>query len=262
MWYRFIILFSFLTFLAISPAVAQSPGDLDLDIEYDDYSDSVLLMKEASGGFMLHTAGWGLQFRKGKNVNAFKKRMLNIEFVELKSPKEIRVINPYFSNAKSYIYGKLNNLYVLRGGVGQHHLITSKPYWGGVELRFLYSGGVSLGLAKPIYLNIINLVSISNYYYEYELSTEKYDPEEHFRDNIYGRAAFVKGIEEIGLYPGVFGRVGFNFDFGVYNSAIKSLEFGATADFFPRPVPVMAHNDPEYYFLTLYLSINFGKRYN
>ncbi|MDD5695052.1 MAG: hypothetical protein PHD61_07080 [Bacteroidales bacterium] len=180
----------------------------------------------------------------------------------MRSPKEVRVVNPYFTNAKSYAYGKLNSVFVLRGGYGFQRLIATKPYWGGIELRYFYIGGVSVGMAKPVYLNIINLVSISSYYYEYKLTTEKYDPDEHFTDNIYGRASFVKGFNELKVYPGIYGKVGFSFDFGAYSTSIKNLELGAIIDVFPNPIPVMAYNDKEYYFLTLFLSVSFGKRYN
>ena len=244
--------------LFVFPVMGQAFDDDGIMV----HSDSVLLEKEMTAGFILHSSGWGMEFRIGKNVTAFKKRMFEFDFVEIKSPKEVRVINPYFSNAKSYIYGKLNNIYLLRGGWGQQHLLNSKPYWGGVEVRAFYSGGLSLGLGKPVFLHIINLVSISQYYFEYELSTEKYDPEEHFRDNIYGRAAFVKGFDQIKLYPGIYMKAGFNFEFGSYTSAIKSLEVGASLDIFPNPIPLMAYNDPHYWFLNVYLSISFGKRFN
>lgn len=234
-------------------------GDEDTFIEY---SDSVLLTKETSGGIILHSQGLGIEFQKGKNITFLRKRLLDFSGVEMKSPKEIRVVNPYFTNAKSYAYGKLNNLFILRGGFGFQNLIATKPYWGGIELRYFYIGGASIGLAKPVYLNIINLVSISPYYYEYKLTTEKYDPEEHFTDNIYGRASFTKGFSEIKVYPGIYGKVGFSFDFGTYNAVIKNLELGAMIDFFPIPIPLMAYNDKEYYFLTLFLSVSFGKRYN
>jgi hypothetical protein len=238
--------------------LAQAYDEDDIET----YSDSVLLTKEMSGGFILHSMGWGLEFRKGRNINASKLWLMEIDFSEMKSPKEIRVINPYFSNAKSYIYGKLNNVYLIRAGYGRHHLLNSKPYWGGVALRYFFSGGASFGLAKPVYLNIINLVSISPYYFEYELTTEKYDPEKHFRDNIYGRAAFIKGFNQMSFYPGLYGKFGFTFDFGPHDASIKTLEVGATIDLFPIPIPLMAYNDPEYYFLTIYLSVNFGKRFN
>ncbi len=224
-----------------------------------DTSKNILLLKETSAGIMLHTQGWGLRFSKGYNKSEFKKRMIVIEFTEMQSPKQIRTINPYFTNSKSYVYGKLNAVYILRGTYGIHRMLNRKPYWGGVELRFLYVGGVSLGFAKPIYLYILEPLP---QFYEYTIVEERYNPNEHYVDNIYGRASWVKGFDKIGFYPGFHAKIGLNFDYGVYRTKVKSLEVGAIVDVFPRPVPIMAFNDPDYYFLTFYLSFNFGKRYN
>ena len=224
-----------------------------------DTSKNILLLKERSFGVIFHSQGWGAKFSKGFNKSAFKKRMLVIEVVEMKSEKQIRTINPYFTNSKSYVYGKLNTVFVFRGTYGTHRLLNRKPYWGGVELRFFYMGGISLGVAKPIYLYILNPSPVI---YEYTISEEKYDPKNHFIDNIFGRAAFTKGFNELSLYPGIHGKIGLDFDFGVYRTKVKSLEIGAMIDIFARPVPIMAYNDPNYFFLTLYLNFNFGKRYN
>lgn len=224
-----------------------------------DTSKNILLFKEASGGIILHTQGWGLKYSKGYHKTAFKKRTLTFEFVEMQSQKQIRTINPYFTNSKSYVYGKLNSFYIIRASYGIYRLLNRKPYWGGVELRFLYMGGVSLGFAKPVYLYILKPSPI---FYEYTVSEERYDPNEHFVDNIFGRASFTKGFSQIGVYPGVQVRVGLEFDYGVYQTKVKSLEVGAILDVFPRPVPIMAFNDPNYFFLTLYLNFNFGKRFN
>ncbi len=224
-----------------------------------DTSKNIILLREASGGIMLHTQGWGLRFSKGYNKTEFRKRMLVIEFLEMQSPKQIRTINPYFTNSKSYVYGKLNAVYMLRGTYGIHRLLNRKPYWGGVELRFLYMGGVTLGFTKPIYLYILEP---SPQFYEYTIVEEKYDPNRHYVDNIYGRASFTKGFDEIGFYPGFHTKIGLDFDFGVYRSKVKSLEVGAIIDVFPRAIPIMAFNDPDYYFLTFFFSFNFGKRYN
>jgi hypothetical protein len=224
-----------------------------------DTSRNIILLKEASGGIMLHTQGWGIRFSKGYNKTEFKKRMIVIEFLEMQSPKQIRTINPYFTNSKSYVYGKLNAVYMLRGTYGIHRMLNRKPYWGGVELRFFYMGGVSLGFTKPVYLYILEP---SPQFYEYTIVEEKYDPNRHYVDNIYGRASFTKGFDEIGFYPGFHTKIGLDFDFGVYRTKVKSLEVGAIVDVFPRPIPIMAFNDPDYYFLTFYFSFNFGKRYN
>lgn len=224
-----------------------------------DTSKNIILLKEATGGIMLHTQGWGLRFSKGYNKSEFKKRMIVVEFLEMQSPRQIRTINPYFTNSKSYVYGKLNTVYMLRGTYGIHRLLNRKPYWGGVELRFFYMGGASLGFAKPVYLYILKP---SPQFYEYTIVEERYNPNEHYVDNIYGRASFTKGFDEIGFYPGFHVKIGLDFDYGVYRTKVKSLEVGAIIDVFPRPVPIMAFNDPDYYFLTFYFSFNFGKRYN
>ena len=178
--------------------------------------------------------------------------------VELQSPKQIRSINPYFTNSKSYIYGKLNAIFNFRGSYGIQKQLNRKPYWGGVELRFLYAGGISLAVAKPVYLYILNQAADNKYY----ITEERYDPDNHFSDNIHGRAPFTKGFGELDVYPGLHAKIGLDFDYAVYRTKLKSLQIGAILDVFPRPVPIMAFNDADYYFLTFYINFNFGKRYN
>jgi len=56
--------------------------------------------------------------------------------------------------------------------------------------------------------------------------------------------------------------VGLDFEYGVYRTKVKSLEIGAIVEVFPIPVPIMAFNDPNYFFFTFYFSFNFGKRFN
>ena len=223
-----------------------------------DTSKNILLLREISYGITLHTQGWGLKYSRGYHKTAFSKRTLVFEFVELQSNKQIRTINPYFTNSKSFIYGKLNSVFDIRGSYGNYKLLNRKPYWGGVELRFLYMGGISLGFAKPVYLYILNPTGDN----EYTITEERYDPNEHFIDDIYGRASFFKGFGEISFYPGIHAKVGLDFDYGIYRTKVKSLEIGAIVDVFPIPVPIMAFNDPNYFFLTLYLNFNFGKRFN
>lgn len=225
-----------------------------------DTSKNVILLKERSFGIVFHTQGWGMKYSKGFNKTAFKRRMLVIELDEVHDPKQIRIINPYVSNAKSYHYGKLNAFYILRGSYGNHKQLNRKPYWGGVELRFVYMGGLSLGLAKPVYLYILHSIAPDDNYFTKIL--EKYDPEEHSVDNIFGRGPFTKGINETKLYPGLHFKVGLDFDYASYRNKLKSLEVGAMLDVFPNPVPQMAYNDPNYYFLTFYMSFSFGKRFN
>lgn len=224
----------------------------------DTLPDNVLLQKQWSLGIHFNTNGWGLKFRDGRNITALRQRLFEIEFSTFKSQKEIKTVNPYFSDSKSYVYGKLNYVYFLRGGIGYQHILNRKPYWGGVQLSAFYYGGLSVGITKPVYLYIIHLVSAT----EYEVLQERYDPELHFVDNIYGRAPFLTGILNLQFFPGIYAKGGLEFEFGTKNRAIKSLEAGVNLDFSPIPIAVMAYNPKQHFFLVLYLSFSLGKRHN
>ncbi|HSG67070.1 MAG TPA: hypothetical protein VK994_00090 [Bacteroidales bacterium] len=226
---------------------------------YDSVSDRVLLRQEFAGGITLHSRGWGFHFRKGRNLSFYRSFQWEVEAVSLKSPKQIKTINPYFNNAKSYVYGKRNHVYVLRAGLGIKQLLNRKPYWGGIELRLVYFGGVSLAFAKPVYLYILNYSVESD---DYTIDIERYDPDNHGLDNIYGRAPFTHGIENTSIHPGIYGKLGLNFEFGEYNSSIKAVEVGANLDYYPIPIEIMAFNPKQSLFLTFYLNFSFGKRYD
>lgn len=238
----------------------------------DTLGDNILFRKEKAGSAIFHSAGWGLGLRFGKNKTYFNKKMFEVDIVELKSPKEEKITNPNFPNSRRYIYGKLNNFYVVRFGYGSQKLLNDKPYWGGIEVRFFYYGGLDIGLAKPVYLFIANYTKVGDKLY-YDITTEKYDPLTHFpypnsvsspsRDiDIYGRAPIYKGLGEIKPYPGVYAKMGFNFEYGTFNQSTKAIEVGAIVDAFPQAIPLMAFNGPYYFFVNVYVSFSFGKRYN
>lgn len=236
--------------------------------EADTLSINYLMNREKSFNISIHTLGYGIGYRIGKQRDYFNSRFWDFDLLEMKSPNQIHTYNPYFTNTKSYVYSKLNNLYILRGGYGRQHLLYDKPYWGGMEVRFFYSGGVSAGIARPVYLYIAYYEFVQNLTV-YTLELEKYDPEKHFNVatspcncEIYGGGPLFSGFNEIKLYPGAFGKIGFNFEFSKRNDRIRALEVGGVIDFFPKGVPIMAFRDPYNLFLTGYISYHFGKRYN
>ena len=233
-------------------------------------SNDVLYRYERTWGLNVHSLGWGINFKKGKNINAFKKRLLEVELISMGDPKQTKISNYYLINSNSYIYGKLNSVCFLRTGFNKNILLNRKPYRGGIELRYFYSGGVSIGFAKPIYLYIANY-TFQNGYYSYFLTTEKYNPEEHFPFNvnvngrtisIYGKASLFKGFNKIKIYPGIYSKFGFNFDFASESSHIKKIEIGTAIDLFPIPIPIMAFCDKKYAFFTFYINFSIGKKYN
>lgn len=224
-------------------------------------SIKILLRKENSFGINVHSQGLGLGYRFGHHLTGYKKLMYEGELVEMKHPKEYKSINLFNENSKTFFYGKMNNFYVMKLGLGLQKVINSKPYWGGVEVRKFYYGGLSLGITKPVYLYIWNPISGTA---EGNITIERYDPNNyrHVIDYIYGRAPFTYGLGQLAFHPGLYGKFGFNFEFGKEDTRIRCLEAGLNIDAYPKPIPIMAFNNKNYVFLTFYLSYSFGKRKN
>lgn len=250
---------SLILILAISSFNAYSQFDTE---EIDTLENLILYNKQRTFGIVAHNLGLGINFRFGKRITYFKTRMWEIELVTMRSYKQVKIINPYFANSRRYIYGKLNAAFFLRGGMVWKKLLNRKPYWGGVELRFMYGGGLSLGLAKPYYLYVLYFYESPGGGYTYEIKTETFDPSSQSWDDIYGRAPFTKGLNEIGLHPGLYGKAGLNFEFGKRNTKITALEVGVVLDVLPSGLSIMATNTNQIFFPTIYLSFSFGKRFN
>lgn len=221
-------------------------------------SPPVLLRKEFSAGIHIHSNGWGIDFRRGRNLTVNKKRMLEIEFVGMHHPKEIKSINPYYENSKAFVFGKLNSMMVLRTGYGLQQVIASKAEWGGVELRLNTTGGFSLGLLKPVYLNIIREDFPDP---GFVVSVEKFDPDVHTIDLIYGRANFFRGFSEIKPYPGLYLKAGLSFEHGRYTDDVKIIEVGMTLDAYSKKLPIMAMTKNNQLFFNFYINILYGRKW-
>ena len=82
-----------LTLLAIFTVALSTSGQTEQ--APDTLPDNVLLEKQWSLGALIHSNGWGIKLRKGRNITALKQFMWEAEFSTYKSSKEIRTINPY-----------------------------------------------------------------------------------------------------------------------------------------------------------------------
>ena len=170
----------------------------------------VLYRKELLGGLTLHGDGWGVNFFHGKHRTAKDRRMIGVEIVSMKHPKEIKSFNPIYEDSRGYFYGKQNALLIFRPTYGRKHQIADKIRRSGVEVNYVWSIGPSIGLLKPVYLQIGKVLPNSSYYES--ITIERYDHEKHDVHNIYGRATWFRGINEIVPHFGAFGRFGFGQD--------------------------------------------------
>lgn len=220
-----------------------------------DDSRGILYRQERTGGVLIHTDGWGIIYRQGKHVTGFKKRMFEFEFVNMKHPKEIRTSNESYSSSKSFIYGKKNDFFILRTGIGLQRVINGKSNPTNVEIRYLLFGGISMGMTKPVYLYILD----NN---EDIYIIEKYDPFKHNSDNIIGRAPFLRGVEELKFHPGLYSKFGINFEYSTEGGKIMALEVGTIVDAYPKTIDIMALAKNKNIFLSFYLSYHMGVKKN
>jgi hypothetical protein len=217
-----------------------------------------LMKHEATAGIQFHSAGWGIQFRRSFNLTGYKKLMLEGDYVSMKHPKEVKSVNQSFDNARSYVYGKLNNFTILRLGVGRQRTFFSKGDRNGVEIRAIYSGGLSMGVLKPVFLQILEPTGTLG---QFDLSVQRYDPNEHYIDNIYGRAPFTEGLDRMFFRPGGYLKLGANFEYAPFFEDVKALEVGVIADFYPKEIPIMAYTENKQIFLSFYLTLMYGRKW-
>ncbi len=218
---------------------------------------TTIYANETSGGGGMHTNGFQLTFRYGKYLTGFTKRIYEIEVANIRHPKEIKSVNPFEDNVRGYVFGKENNLYAVRPSIGFHKVFIPKQSIRGVSVSYVAHLGPSFGLAKPVYLNIIEREPIT---LNTAIVKKRYDPEEHQQSDIYGRASFLNGFNQIKLYPGVFGKFGLHFDYGGSRESLRSIEVGLQLDAYFNQIPILAFTDNRAIYPNIYLSVFFGSR--
>jgi hypothetical protein len=216
--------------------------------------ERIFYRNEKSIGLSLNSNGFGLSGRYAKRISARKKTIWEIDGANIKHPKEVRISNSYYNN-RSFVYGKQNLFINLHGGWGKQHEMFRKVDRGGISIRRYFSVGPTLGFLKPIYYEVFKSGGGVNDYY---ISEEKFDPSIHY-GYIYGRASFFKGFNEITVTPGIYGRFGLSFEYSKSDITIHAIETGISLDLFPRKMEIMATEDNDFYFLTLFVAYRFGK---
>jgi len=222
----------------------------------------VLHDRSVYGGAILHTNGWGAHVTFTKNKGAFKSRLFQLDIVGMKHPKEVKSFNPYYDDSRSYIYGKQNNFFVIRPTIGKKYLKFDKIRKSGVAIGYNWRVGPSLGFTKPVYLEI-GIPGEGGQFNYVDVIVEKYDPEKHKPEDIFGRASGLRGFNELRLNPGVHGAFGLNFEYDPEREGIKGIEVGATIDYYPiEEIDIMAFADNKALFFNFYVALQFGAKFN
>lgn len=253
-------LFIFLFFSFLTAVSAQdSPKDIPASVNNNE-DVQLLYRNEQAFGALVHSSGWGLNYRRAKHVTGYRKRILEVEVVGMRHAKEIKLQVPDIGT-KGYFYGKQFVTTFLRGGYGHHRVITGKSDRRGVELRLLTMVGPTIAFAKPIYLNIWHQDPVNPPFGN--ITIEKYDPTNPFHtpNYIIGRAGYFRGFSQMNFIPGGFFKLGLSFEHSSVDDDIKLLETGIIIDAFYKTVPIMATAQNNQVFVNVYLNIMFGKKW-
>ncbi len=231
--------------LIILYSISFSQGEIEEEKMYN--------RSENSGSLLLNSNGWGINFRIGKRLDGYKKRLIDFDFVGIKHPKEQKIHHP--SHDEKFVFGKLNSFFTLKTGYGYQKEIFSKFDKGGIAIKYFYLGGLSLGLLKPVYYEIYD-----NSNGDQVVNIQKFDPSSiHTVFDIYGQASFFDGLNETKIIPGGFLKFGFSFEYGKNDDIINAIEVGTVLEIFADDIQIMALNDPNQIFISLFIAYRYGK---
>jgi hypothetical protein len=179
------------------------------------------------------------------------------ELNEKHSPKEHHISETTdgvdFSSVVPY---KLNNLYEVKAAIGQQFLIGGKGNKNGVAVTGLYAGGLSLGLLKPYYLDVQNLITGATTRMTFDQVVNDSTP----GDQVTGASGFTAGWGNLTFIPGVNAKQAMRFDYGRLNQTVAAIEVGLTEEFYFSKIPLMYLNPEKQFFFNAYVSILFGSR--
>ena len=252
---------------AFAAAQQQLPGDRNI---YDANPIGVVYDHELTFNAAIATPrNFFLGVRSGRLIAYNKTRFWTATFGDIRHSRERRE-NPDRVNvasnrvSRAYVFGKQNQLYALRVGIGTKHYLSEKASERGVAIGYSYEVGPTLGFLKPYYLEIERTDAAP---IDVRYTGENDNVFLNDQLNVFGASAWTVGLDEVSLRPGVHARFATHFAFGAYEETAKSLEAGIMADYFLGNTDIMIESDltpgvtNSPLFLSLYINVQIGKRW-
>ncbi|GAB5551454.1 MAG: hypothetical protein Sapg2KO_10450 [Saprospiraceae bacterium] len=268
---KYTILFCLMLSFIASPILGQQT----LDLGKNNYNDkqSIVYLQENTFEMKLHTNGASIGLNFGTIDTYYKTRFWHFSLGELKHFRETRQSRSLQGNGfgggnfRSYIFGKQNNFFVLRGGYGEKIYFSEKAKTKGVAVGFSYEGGPSIGILKPYYL-VLRYVPENFGQLNYQSERYSEDNAQRFltNENIFGADNFTRGLTEVKFRPGLHAKGALHFDWGAFDEFVKAVEIGMMADVYFKKVPILIESprtpgiENQSFFLNLFVNVQFGKR--
>jgi len=224
------------------------------EIEVGEADIEMITIKEWNILLSLNSSGFGFGFQQGKTPNAKDKHLWEVEFLYRIHHKA--VLGRTVPEGRRFQFGKLYDLFFLHGGYGYQRILTHKPYYGGVQIRYFFSFGATVCLGLPAYLEIVIIEKDKLPYTE----VQRYDPDKHNVGDIFGAARFFDRFHKIAVRPGFYGKAGLNFDFSNNPLKMQVLEVGVSMDMVFPFIQQMAFNRTNAVYFCGYIAYSFGRK--
>lgn len=214
----------------------------------------IIFNKQSIFGIKLATDGYGLSYEWGKFKSNRVATIFQVELNEKKHKKEKKVsyVTPGGFNFNSLIFGKMNNFYQLKFGVGQQRIIGGKGNKNGVGVMAIYAAGLSAGMLKPYYVDVEDNNGQA-FRRTYPLIIDS-----NYKQN--GASGFTVGWKDVKIRPGAHAKAAMRFDYGRFNETVTAIEVGLNAEFYAQKVPQMAYNKEKQFFFNAYITLLLGRR--
>ena len=231
------------------------PADTKKKNDLQDYRSK----HEASGGARIQTNGFSIFGEYGWIKNMYRTRLIQFEysyFIDYRQKSQ----QPQDQGGRNYEFGVQNRFHTLRFDYGFKRVLADKFDKNGVKLSFVYFGGLSMGLIKPYYLDLIyNIDGIPT------IKAQRYSTSNAASflnvDSINDAAPIRDGLGQMVPVGGLNSKMGLDFDWGKKDAFVKALQCGVMLDVYYERIPIMITTDNRFYQFTFYLSFQFGKRY-
>ena len=223
-------------------------------VNKEEEENALIYKKQKVFGMEVRTNGYGIFYEKAKSKTQNVSSLYTIGLDEIKHPKEDKQQSfTFFGNP--YIYGKINNFYTLKLGYGQQRVLGQKGNKNGVAVLGVYSGGATLGLLRPYYIDVQdNNGDTRSIKYTQQDSTLFVDGPK------IGSSGLGKGWNEIKVKPGLYAKAALRFDWGRFNELVTGLEAGISAEFYAAKIPIMLYQKDQQFFFQGHIAFLLGKR--
>lgn len=230
--------------------------------------DSSYNQSLALGG-RLNSDGWSSGLFYGHGNHHGQIAFWQLTFSEVKHEKEIKqqranTAFPELGPGTPFIFGKINNLYLLQIGYGRERLLLPSVLEGNVSIGFRYNGGLSLAMLKPYYLKLIYLdysvIPATAFEREESYSEEN---KERFLNNglILGKGRWTKGLADMNYIPGLYAEAALTIIPRKSKAFMQKITLGINGAFYSNKLSILADGKSYPWRACLFAGLELGKHW-